>query len=347
MRKERFFRYRGAGQTCNQEGAPDLCPLTRWPLGAGKSDAGIPGAPAFSLSAPGGGNITVFDVGFADTSDTSSVSSGTLQIFSWNELLATTSYFIAAAVDDANTTISLNQVASPNTGDIIQSGTELMTVISVDSAANTYNVLRGAVGSTATAHGSSEPVLHLERAVLILPFAREFFENRASINYLHTASLPDVRVCAAQLYVTNSFGDSQAASNSYTMRPDGGLRTLSGGQFSLQVSGYLATQQNAAPPLLVQAAHAVRDIRASVTQAPQDYTVEVTILQNGVLFGGDAAALSIASGKATSNIVDGVNLPPLEEDAELTVNITLTLPQGFVPTPSSNPGRDLTVTLRL
>ena len=33
---------------------------------------------------------------------------------------------------------------------------------------------------------------------------------------------------------------------------DQGLRTLSGGQLSMQVEGYLATQTDAAPPLVIE-----------------------------------------------------------------------------------------------
>ena len=330
----------------NQEGTADLCPLTRWALGAGQSDAGIPGTPEFLLSVPGGGNVTIFDIGFEHLDNIASVSSGTLQIFSWNELQAPSTYFLATAVDNTAGSILLNHVADPQVGDIIQAGTELMAVISVDSAANSYSVVRRALNSTATTHEVGEIVLHLQRAVLILPFARDFFENRASVNYLHTVSLPDVRICAAQLYVSNSFGDSQSTSHSYTTGPEGGLRTLSGGQFSLQVSGYLATQQNAAPPLLNQASHAIRDIRATVSHAPHDYRINIAVLQNGVPLGGDSGVLSIGPGNLTSNVVDGVNLPALQEGGALTLNITLDLPEGFQPSPSTNPGRDLTVTIR-
>jgi hypothetical protein len=221
-----------------------------------------------------------------------------------------------------------------------------MAVISVDAAVSSYSVVRGALNSAAATHQVGELVLHLQRAVLILPFARDFFENRASVNYLHTVSLPDVRIGAAQLYVSNSFGDSQATNHSYTTGPGGGLRTLSGGQFSLQVSGYLATQQNAAPPLVNQASHAIRDMRATVSHAPQDYTINIAVLQNGVPLGGDAGVLSIRPGNVTSNIVDGVTLAALREDGALTLNIALDLPQGFHTSPNTNPGRDLTVTIR-
>jgi hypothetical protein len=330
----------------NQEGTADLCPLTRWPLGGGKSDAGLPGAPEFLLSVPGGGNVTIFDVGFQELENITSVSTGTLQIFSSNELQAPSTYVLAGQLDNTAASMRLKEAGNPQVGDIIKVGTELMAILSVDSAANTYSVVRGAVGSAPTTHEAGDAVSHLQRAILILPFAHDFFENRASKNYLHTTSLPDVRICAAQLYVTNAFGDSQSTNHCYTTNPDGGLRTLSGGQFSLQVAGYLATQRNAAPPLLIEASHSIRDMRASLTDAPQDYMVSIAVLQDGVPLGGDAGVLSIGPGIRTSNIVDGISLPALKEGGALTVNITLDLPQSSQASPNTNPGRDLTVTIR-
>jgi hypothetical protein len=120
------------------------------------------------------------------------------------------------------------------------------------------------------------------------------------------------------------------------------LRTLSGGQFSLQINGYLATQQNAAPPLLVQATHAIRDMRATVNQAASGYDIVVSVLQNGVLYG---STLTIPSGDSSSSIVEGVDFAPLLEDALLTIDIAL---NGVTATAATgiSPGRDLTVTIR-
>ncbi|MBV9301364.1 MAG: phage tail protein [Acidobacteriaceae bacterium] len=338
---------RGAN-VLNQEGTPDLCPLTRWALGAGESDTGVAGAPNFSVAVPGGGNVTIFGIGFNDLTNTSSISTGTLQLFSWNELYTPTSYSLTAPIDATSTIITLNGIPNPQPepGDIVQVGSELMSIISVDPSNNSYEVTRSALNSEALADAAGEPVFHLQRLVVVLPFARGFFEDRASNNYVHTVTLPDIRIAGAQLYVTNSFGDSQASSQSYTAYPDNGLRTLSGGQFSIQVSGYLATEQNAAPPLLVEANHAVRDLRATLSQPAQGYTTTVTVLQNGTPYGGDSAVLSIAPGELTSNIVDGVTLPPLEENAALTVNIALDVDPSSGTPSTVSPGRDLSVTIR-
>jgi hypothetical protein len=154
-------------------------------------------------------------------------------------------------------------------------------------------------------------------------------------------SVPDVRVAAAEFFVTNTFGDSQVNQVCFTTDQDGGLRTLSGGQFSLQVSGYLATQQNAAPPLLIEASHAVRDIRATISQTAQGYTIIVDVLQNG----SEYCSLAIQPGATTSNIVSGVNLPPLLKEGTLVINITLQVSTAY--SGSLVPGRDLTVTIRL
>lgn len=347
----------------NQEGTPDLCPLTRWALGQQQSDAGLPGIPDFSLAAPGGGELSLYGVGFNDLSNTASISSGTLQIFYWNELDTPSTYTLAEAVSKTATTLPLNAVIAQPASSVIQIDSELMTILSIDQTANTYSVDRGALGSTASAHNVNAAVLHLETSLIVVPFATDFFANVASIDYLHTVSVPDIRIAAAEFLVTNSFGNSQANQICYTNSPDAGLRTLAGGQYSFQVSGYLATQTNAAPPLLAESSLSVRDIRATVNQAAAGYAISLEILQNGTQY----SVVTIAPGQTASGPptqagvfpppwpsngtfpnpapVDGVNLPPLMENASITLNVALQVDSGF--TGSVSPGRDLTVTIRL
>jgi Putative phage tail protein len=330
-----------AANVHNQEGTPDLCPLTRWALGQQQPDVGVPGIPNFSIAAPGGGELIVYQIGFNDLTNTGSISSGTLQFFYWNELNTPSPYALAAALDAISTTLFLNGVLALQPSNVIQLGAELMTVLSVDATANTYTVVRGILGSSASTHNAGDLILHLGTSFVIVPFATNFFANRASINYLHTVSMPDVRISAAEFFVTNAFGDSQVNQLCYTSDPEQGLRTLSGGQFSLQVSGYLATQQNAAPPLLIEASHAVRDIRATLSQAADGYIVNVDVLQNGTGY----CSLTIQPNATTSNVFDGVSLAPLLSQGMLTINITLQLPSGY--SGALSPGRDLTVTIRL
>ncbi len=334
----------------NHEASAALCPITRRALGDGNPDVGLAGVANFDLEAIGGGNLVLSHVGFGDPLNTSSVTSGTLQVFHWNELNTPTPYALASDVDAVSATIVLNQIGSPApyTGQTIQIGSgigsEVVTLSSIDTQTKSYIVNRGRVGSAAAAHSAGDAVLHLDNSTLVVPFAPGFFENAAAANYIHTVALPDVRIIAAEFSVNNAFGPSQALEQSYAAVPPESslLRTLSGGQFSLQVNGYLATQQNAAPPLLVQANHAVRDMRATLNQPASGYDIVVTVLQNGVLYG---STLKISSGDVSSSIVGGVNFAPLLEDALLTLNITL----NSVATQSVtgvSPGRDLTVTMR-
>jgi hypothetical protein len=224
----------------------------------------------------------------------------------------------------------------------------LLTVLGLNAVDGSYTVVRGALGSSVTTHAANDPVLLLDSTSIIVPFTPNFFENQASANYMHTISLPDVRILAAEFVVANAFGSSQATTKSYAYEanidPDQTLRTLSGGQFSLQVNGYLATQQNAAPPLFVEASHAVRDIRATVSMAANGFDISVQVLQNGLAYG---SALIIPSGTTTSAaLIMGAALPPLVEGALLTINVTLNTGSA-VAANGPNPGRDLTVTIRL
>ncbi|MGH9694932.1 MAG: hypothetical protein ACRD5Z_12355, partial [Bryobacteraceae bacterium] len=128
----------------NQEGDPELCPLTTWTLGGSSTDMGLSGTPSFLLSAPGGGDLTLYQVGFTDTTNVFSVTSGTLQIFHWNELNSPSASTLAANIDAATTTLQLNTVGPPIVpfvGQLIEIGQELMTVQAVDSGSGTYTVI--------------------------------------------------------------------------------------------------------------------------------------------------------------------------------------------------------------
>ena len=182
--------------------------------------------------------------------------------------LSTTLFSPATAGDR---TLSLPSGITPSPGEVIQLGAELMIVGQVSNpATNTYGVDRTTLGTLPSAHNTNDVVRLLQTTSMVLPFERGFFQNKTSVNYLHSVSMPDCRVFAAQMAMTNVFGDGQTTTNSYVDAP---LRTLSGGQFSLQLGGYLATQSNAAPALLVQNTHAVRDIWASLGQAAQGYSI--------------------------------------------------------------------------
>ncbi|HEX4163877.1 MAG TPA: phage tail protein [Bryobacteraceae bacterium] len=330
-----------AANVSNQECDADLSPLTRWTLGGMQTDVGLAAAPNFTLGVPGAGALTLSQVGFADLTNSSSITSGTLQLYAWNELLTPSPYTLANSMDATSTTVQLAQASNIVAGQVLAISSEMMTVLGTTVDGSGYLVQRGSLRSATATHSAGDSVLMLSQEALIVPFAPGFFESQASQNFLHTVSLPDQRIYAAELYMTNSFGDGKASQLCYVSSGQTGLRTLSGGQLAFQVSGFLATQQNAAPPILVQAGHSVRDIRASVTQAAAGYSIGIDLLQNASPY----CSLAIAAGATTStNIVDGLTLLPLLEGASLTMNVSLNPVVGY--TGTANPAQGLTVTIR-
>jgi hypothetical protein len=330
----------------DQEGTAELCPITSWIVGGetgNQLDSGTPkSAPSYVLSLGGQGNLTLSQVGFADLTNTKSVSSGTLQVLCFDELLMPSAYALASAVDGNSTTVTLNTALPSATISALQVGTEIMTVLAVDQTGTVCTVVRGQFSSTATTHMNGSSVFLLQPKTFVVPFARNFFQNPASQNFTHTIHLPDVRVAASQFMMTNALGNSVPATQCYTSTSDTGLRSCSGGQMALQVGGHLATQQNAAPPLMVEASHAARDVRASVTEAPNGYSISLTLWQGSTQYG---PVLNITDGTTVSQVVAGQTLPTLMEGSTLRVDVALniTTPNTLA---TSSPGKDLTVTIR-
>ena len=329
-----------------------MCAVTEWTLGGELPDSDTPPVPSFQLLMPGAGILQLDQIGFRTPGNVASVTSGTLQVFYWNELNYPSAFTLAVSLDEAATTVQVLNAGTDTLlpGRVIQINDELMTISPLNWSANQFTVKRADLGSTVALHGASAEVLSIDTCWIVVAFAIGFFENQASVNFLHTVSLPDVRIAAAEFLVTNGFGNSQGATNCYTSLTDGSARTLSGGQFSIQVNGYLATQQNAAPPLLVQATHAVRDIRATLNEAASGFDVLVNVNQNGVLYQTLSIPFVSAPGNTASAIIPGfdpdsnIQLLPLQENAMLSIDIALNPSAAVSASPS--PGRDLTVTIR-
>jgi hypothetical protein len=188
------------------------------------------------------------------------------------------------------------------------------------------------------AHATGTAIYHLQTNVTIMPFVPNFFGSPASGSYSASVFLPDVRIGAAEFFVTNVRGNSPVATAAFGATVDQGLRTLSGGQLSIQVDGYLAIQTDAAPPLVIEDSLAARDITAVVSESPSGGPIDLQLLQNSTVY----CTLTIADGTLISDAVDGFGLPPLTANSQLTLNIT------SVPGAADTlPGRGLTVTIRL
>ncbi len=325
----------------NQESSTELNPLTRWQIGGasgGGVDADVPPAPVFGLSLAGQGTVDLIGISFTALTNTHTILAGTLTLYYWNELSSPSAFTLASAIAATDTTITLSGAGPGAAGALIQIEGEVLTVVASLSGGTQYQVTRGSLGSTASAHAAAIPIYHLSLNVTIVPFVDDFFGSPASGSYSSSIFLPDTRVAGAEFFVTNVRGNSPAASAAFGATADQGLRTLSGGQFSIQVEGYLAIQTDAAPPLVIEAAHAARDIFAVVAEAPSGGPVQLQLRQGSTVY----CTLTIADGAVTSNSVSGFGLTPLAAGSQLSLDI-LSVP-GVAGT---LPGNNLTVTVRL
>ena len=326
-----------AANANNVESPPALAIVTRWQIGgSGNADTAVPAAPGFALN-PGtaGGSIVLSSISFSDLSNTTSVTAGTLTLYYWNELQGTPSTALAAAMAATDTTLTLNTAGALTAGAVIQIDQEVLQVTAVATGGTQCTVTRAAFGSSAAAHNSAAVVYPLTTTTLIAPFPVQFFGSGYSGSWSFPITLPDVRIASAQLFVTNSKGNSPASSIAFTHNVDNGLRTLSGGQYSISVEGFLAVDQMAAPALVTDTAHSVRDVYA-VLGTSADQPVIMQLYVNSVAYG---SSLTIPTGQLVSNSIDGATLPPIIAGAQITLSVTQV--------GQTIPGADLTVLIRL
>jgi hypothetical protein len=277
-------------------------------------------------------------IGFEDLINTRTISAGTLTLNYWPELAGPSQVFLGAATGAEDSFISLSSAGDALPGSLIQLDAEILRVNEVLESGTLYGVDRGVHGTQAEAHDQETAVYHLNKKTHILPFGRDFFGSPASGSYSFSIYQPDVRIASAELAVTNMRGNSEPSEVCLTTTTDFGLRTLSGGQLSVQVEGYLAIQSDVAPPLVIEESHSVRDIFAVVREAPEGAPIELRLRQNDNVY----CPLTIPAGSTISNVVTGFELPPLVAGAQISLDI-MSVAQGG----QGTPGRDLTVTVRL
>jgi hypothetical protein len=326
-----------------QESSPELSPLTRWQIGGGSGggviDSGLPPIPTFGLGGAGNGSLELSGVAFETLINTRTISGGTLTLFAWNELQGPSSQLLASGISDTSTVITLTAPrpgADAVIGDLLQIDAEILRLTDVSVDGLTYTVERAVYESVAEGYGPGKPLYYLESNVTVVPFVRDFFGSPASGKYTNPIYWPDRRVSAADLTVTNIYGASPKAERALTSTTTLGLRTLSGGQLTLQVDGPLAIGSSATPILLVERLQAIGEVYAVVAEAPIGDELVVHVMRGGAIY----AELTIISGMTQSNSVSGFGLPPLEPGERLTIDI-FNVPSSAVGTP----GRDLTVIL--
>jgi hypothetical protein len=229
--------------------------------------------------------------------------------------------------------VDLNAAGTSEVGAFLQVEAEILRIEEVLNNGSRYRVTRG-LDNTVSAHAAQALVYQLRRKSVVVPYARDFFGSSFSGDWSYPVDLPNARVSAAELFVTNSRGNSETSVIALTGTVDKGLRTLAGGQFSIQVDGFLAIEMDATPELVVDAPHSVRDVFA-VVKTPADGPIELLLKRNGTGY----CSLTIYGGETMSNIVNGFGLAPLESGARIGLDI--------VTVGQTNPGADLTVIMRL
>ncbi|HYP06756.1 MAG TPA: hypothetical protein VER03_11045, partial [Bryobacteraceae bacterium] len=325
-----------AANVHDRECSYELSPLTRWTIGGAAADVGVPAKPVFGLNSPGQGVCEVSGLGFEDTQNTRSISTGSLTLHYWNELAGATTLTLAQACDEEADDVLVSAPGSIFVGSVLQIESEIVTVHAISEDGLRLSIERGALESVPLAHSAAARVWHLQRKRFVLPFIRGIFGTPAAGSYSQMLTVPDIRIVAAELYVTNVRGNSQVGVTCYSDLTDGGLRTLSGGQFSMQIDGTLSVQSDAVPRLSIEAAHALRDLYAQVIEPSTGSPIEVRVTHDGEPY----ATLTIPPGEVLSDpVLDGLTLPPLQAGWKLGLDVT-----GVG---NDRPGAGLTVTLRL
>ncbi|MCC6293232.1 MAG: hypothetical protein IT164_11330 [Bryobacterales bacterium] len=330
------------GVNANEEQSrKDLARITRHVLdGVTGSDwdADVPPKPTFGLAVKAGGLVEVSGVSFASLENTATIAAGTLNLHFANELAMTPIATTVAQTSSATSEIVVDVPISLPDGVILAVGMELMrcTVSVVNDSV--VVVERGVFGSGVAEHPPGTPILPLKRRTSTIPFPKQFFGSLGSGDFVFTVPMESTRLFAADLMFTNARGNSEVGAVNFTVLPDRGLRVLRGGQIVIQADGHLAIQSNIAPPIIVSESRSIRDVFATVEEAPVGAALDLRVRRNATVL----CTLTIPAGAVISQVVPGANLGPLTSMDKIAVDITsVGVGEG------KTSGRNLTVTIRL
>lgn len=316
-------------------------PSLNWQVGVGATggtDGGPPSKPAFGFSIIEEGTISIGGIGFDSLENLSSVYVGQLSVLFWDELMAPNTVSLGPAISASDQSVVINGLSAPlDVGTMIQVGKELLETMAEEATGHAYAVSRGRYQSVAAPHASAALVFALSRRDITIPFVPGYFNSTAAVGFLYNFRLPNVRVSAADFTLYNRIGASERAEESYTILSEDGARTLSGGQITISVQGYLAIEASAGTSFIVDRATVVRDVYAYVQEAPVGAPIEVIVYVNGTAY----CELSVAAGGRVADAVSRFNLAPIPANATISFDI-VNVPSSAVGTP----GKDLTVVLQ-
>ena len=319
---------------------PSLCFVQRWAIGGsagGQTDGDIPPKPGFGFRVGSASTVEVSSISFSTLENTQSIHAGTLCLYYVDELGGIHTPTLSDPLPTGSQDLALQTDTAYVVGNMLQIDQELLQVLSVVDGRH-YEVDRGRLGSPISAHAAGATVEVLTRNIAVTAFPKEFFGSPASSSFAWTVPVGSWRIAAAELYVTNSVGNSPTTSQSYTTTVSRGLRALPGGQYTMQVPGQLAIRSNCVPPVTVTESRSIRDTFATTLVAPQGAPIVVRVTVDDQ----PMPVLTILAGQTQSNTLDGSLLPPLLADSRLNVDILSVGSADGIET-----GRDLTVTIRL
>src|SRR5262249_30314153 len=121
----------------------------------------------------------------------------------------------------------------------------------------------------------------------------------------------------------------------YAGTADQGLRTLSGGQLTFQINGYLAIQTGAAPDLLIDSDISIRDIYGILRTPPSGSGTTLQLNCNGSAW----ATVQFDADNGTSQVAQAFVLPILHAGDPLS--------RDTAGVGTTTPGSDLTLIIRL
>jgi predicted RecA/RadA family phage recombinase len=259
-------------------------------------------------------------------------------LFFWNELRGASGVNLATASSNNGDLIRVTTPHAISAGSLVQIDNEILRVLEVLSSGEELRVIRGTLDSVPTAHNDGSAVFQLSEQTSTIAFPRDFFGSPASGSWKYPVFLPNTRIAGAEVQVSNGLGGSPVSSACVTQTIDGGLRTLSGGQISFTIGGFLAIQDGAVPDFVAERDRSIGSVHAVVQQAPSGTSSPGILLR--LRQGTDPfCTLTIPNGSTSSNTVNGFGLPVLQEGSKLSLDV---LSVG-----ATTPGSDLTVTVQL
>lgn len=317
-------------------------PSLVWQVGIGSpstGDTGVPPKPSFGLGLVEEGTVSITGISFPTPTNLATVFIGQLGILFWDEQQAPTPVSLVDAIDDLVTNVKLAGLpALLAEGDHIQIDEEIFRVTGAPIAPDTYPVERARYQTFAATHTASTAVFVLTREEMTIPFVPGYFTTSAASGFRFNFRMPNVRISAADLTLYNRVGPSERGEANYTGFTNFGIRTLSGGQITMNLSGYLAIESSAGNSYVLDRLTVVRDVSAYVQEPPAGANVEIMVRING----DPLCELLIEAGSHVATAVNRFNQPALPAGGKLSFDI-LNVPPASVGTP----GRDLTILLQI